>query len=126
MYHIAGIGVTNAVWLSNSAELLITTNVPNSRIDAIGHFSFGYNGNTGFKFFGDPIYVNNFNCDDPDDTYLRNNPYTSIWSYDPKVKPPVGTNVGIWVAIYWDCDEEGNCCHTDVNFQSTVTANNCG
>ena len=125
LFYIAGVGVTNAVWLSND-QLLITTNVPNSYTDAIGHFSFGYSNNRGFEFFADPKYVNNFYCDDDPYHDSRVNPYTSVWTYDGSVKPPIGENVGIWVAIYWDCSESGDCCHTNVYYPSVASANTCG
>ncbi|GBC00452.1 hypothetical protein RclHR1_03860017 [Rhizophagus clarus] len=127
----AGVNVINAVWLSNEAEVLVTIKVADGHfVDAIGHFSFGYkdsnNNGRGFYFWEDAIYINNYDCDNIDNTFLRNNPYTSIWPYDASVRPPIGTTVGIWIAIYWDCDEDGDCCHTDVYYPSTVTANNCG
>ena len=125
-FRIDNAWVQNAVWLPNS-QLQITVQVsgsgfPEPKPEALGHFTFGDDQGHYYRFLQNPVFVNTHDCEYRG--YNETNPFTITYSYDPAQTPPKGTKVGIWVAIYWNCDTRTfsaiNCCSQNVYYSSTV------
>ncbi|CAG8519346.1 12444_t:CDS:2 [Dentiscutata erythropus] len=97
----------------SSGKITVTTNIEekdqngnNKHTEGIGHFTFNYNDANGkhveVRINKAAELVNNHDCSgnvDPNEV----NPFTKIWKFDSAVTPPSGTDVAVYLSIYWDC-----------------------
>ncbi|CAI2168019.1 9562_t:CDS:2 [Funneliformis geosporum] len=95
------VNVTDATF--SRGEIHITTWVKGGTTDALGHFTFDYNG-VSVRILKDPQFVNDHHCENTGSGTV--NPVTTTWYYDPSLTPPKGTPVNIYIAIYATCNEK--------------------
>ncbi|CAG8713420.1 765_t:CDS:2 [Dentiscutata erythropus] len=118
----------------SSGRITVTTNIKekfNGNVqytEAIGHFTFNYKDHNGkdvsVRINKKPEFVNeHYDCN-PNVNPNEVNPYTKIWEFDSALTPPSGTDVAVYLSIYWQCagGTSGNgaldCNHEDVSYQT--------
>ena len=127
--------IVSVEWLPNT-QLNVTVQSPQISIlcqtddlhcgapTAIGHFTFDdHNGNS-YRFSKHADFVNGYNdsnCCDYGTSYVGQNPYNYVVSYDFNQQPSHGSTVTIALSIYYLCSivVDIECFSCDVKYYST-------